>query len=160
MKAIDNRITDLFDAAEASLARCRVLFPLVYDHAHRNDGLPARSAEVTSADPTIRLERNPEPLDKRALRFVLDTLRRIALLEQILSERVPALEAQLRGKKLSQQAPIGSRPIADGTCIVCEQVASKLVRGMCDTDYRAFVRAGRPDIGTWIPKRRSETAKS
>ena len=158
MTATTKIIMQMFDKAEASLARSRDLFVLVYDHAHRNDSPPGHSAEVVNAERLIRPERAPEPLDKRTLRFVHDTLCNLAQIEQMLASRLPALEAQLRGKKLSPEAPLGSRASVESPCIVCEQVVAQLRRGMCWSDYQAYRRAGFPDVGTWIPKRRLELA--
>jgi hypothetical protein len=51
-----------------------------------------------------------------------------------------------------------------GTCPACDHFCSgavndRLVSGLCDTDYRAWCRAGRPERFQWINQRRAENGK-
>lgn len=50
-----------------------------------------------------------------------------------------------------------------GSCPVCDTFCSgavddRLIAGLCDTDYRAWTRAGRPDRFRWVQERRGELA--
>lgn len=142
----------------ADLERIKKLFPLVRNHRLRNAGPKAVGMDCTRPESVVRIpEPAPEPQDLKAILYVLDALQRIAIARRILAERIPALDAKISGRKLEDEAPLGSRAV-ESTCIVCEEVFVHLKRGMCSTDYEAWRRADYPDVGMWIPQRRSYLA--
>lgn len=148
-----------FESLKADLARIRLLLPLVREHRLRNQAPPARGMECTRPDDIVRVhEPDPEPIDLKAILYLLDALSRLEIARRKLAERLPALDAALDKRKLEEEAALGSRPVAEGACIVCEQVVARLKRGMCPADYQAWQRAGGPDVGVWIPARRQYLA--
>lgn len=138
------------------IARMKELLPLVRQHRLRDLIPPATSMECTRPDVILKVhEPDPEPKDRQAILYVLDTLNRLSIARRMLAERLPALDAALDGRKLEDEAPLGSRPVVEGQCIACGEVVARLKRGMCATScYQAWKRAGGPDVGMWIPARR------
>lgn len=136
------------------IARMKALLPLVRQHRLRNLIPPAVGMECKRPDDILKVrEPDPEPKDLKTILYVLDALNRISIARRMVAERLPALDAALDKRKLEDEAPLGSRPVAEGQCIVCGEVVATIRRGMCDPCYQAWKRAGGPDVGTWIPKR-------
>jgi hypothetical protein len=155
----DKLVLAMIESVQADLDDIKKLFPVVREHSQRDEASPARSMECTRPDAILKInEPDPEPLDKKALRYFVETLQRWVLVRRMLAERIPALEAQMRGHKLEDTAPVGSRVVSEGSCIVCEEVVSRIRRGMCHDDYTKWLKDGRQDVGLWIPRRRLEIA--
>lgn len=100
------------------------------------------------SDPTPAQVINPDPL----------TLEHAALLADLEAFN---RAAQALASRLIRLTPIDPRTITRGrvnlvpSCIVCAGPAIPIRRGMCDTDYRAWRRAGMPDLTTFKLSRRS-----
>lgn len=65
--------------------------------------------------------------------------------------------------KVTKTDPKALTKTGQGDCPVCDAFCSgaagdRLVAGFCDTDYRAWCRAGRPERAPWVRARRLELA--
>lgn len=150
-----DEVEAMFEPLKADLARMRLLLPLVRNHRLRNAGPPVVGMECKRLESVRRVpEPPPEPKDLKIILFLLDALNRLQIARRALAERLPALDAALDKRKLEEEADLGSRPVAEGACIVCGDVVMTIRRGMCESDYKSWTRAGCPDVGMWIPKRR------
>lgn len=151
-----------FEPLKADLARIRLLLPLVREHRLRDYHPPVVGMECKRPEPIRKApEPPPEPKDLKVLLFLLGSLdqldkalQRFAIVRRMLAERLPAKDAALDKRKLEEEADLGSRPVAEGACIVCGNVVDRIRRGMCPSDYESWRNAGGPDLGTWLPARR------
>lgn len=115
------------------------LWEATYDWQSPLRSAGAKGPKGDHADPTPALVLAPDPL----------ALEHAALVAEIglLDKAAAAVVARLR--KLE---PIDPKKVERGrvnsvpACIICSGPAPRCRRGMCDTDYTAWLRADRPDI--------------
>jgi hypothetical protein len=154
-QSIEKLLLDALTEAKSELAQIEELLPHVQEHRLRSPGPktdstgPQRrrnvSYECTEDFQGRKMEStepDPEPLDLKAMMFLVEALKQFFKARQALAARLPAKDAQLKNRSLV------------ASCVVCEDLVSKLVRGLCDPCYRAWRRGGQEDIETWIPTRR------
>lgn len=87
------------------------------------------------------------------LRRLLDASRRLVDQALACQREIPEIVTRERAEKDGRSHEVVNREITELDCIVCEE-RPRRVRGMCDTDYRAWVRAGMPDIARFSYDRR------
>jgi hypothetical protein len=171
-------VHELCERAHSQLSGIPALYDLVREH-YRRGGVrfPVGAeggghSEGVHSDPTFdavasSLERPPEPeqLDRRALLQVLDALQRLERARHALEARIPAQAAAIR---MGHSATDGrtrwdveaeqqrKRSVhGDIACLACQRPAGRLISGFDEACNRAWMRAGRPDRGEWIPQRRA-----
>lgn len=170
-------VHDLCTRAEQDARIIAALFPLVREHYRRGGPrFPVGAeggghGEGEHSDPTAdavisAMERpeEPERADFRALLASLDGLHRLQMARQTLEARIPAQAAAVamghnptNGKtQWDVDADRANRRSVrtDIACLACQEPAARLISGFDRPCYDAWVRAGRPDRGEWIPQRR------
>lgn len=128
-----------------------------YPSSHRGPEGGAVAGGEGHSDPVFRMATagapDPEAEIAAALHLAVEGARLLQRARNTIDRLVPET-----AEGVVNAIPIGSRPVSDTACMVCEQLAARLVRGMCG-DCRAEWRdAGHPDVGLWVAQRRNAAA--
>lgn len=169
----DQRLARILDVARRDLDEIEKVWKYVQEHQRRGRYAPSKvrktnkrgedishiTAPISYGDETgeavVNARRAPEAADRHATSQVLDVLNRLSAAREELVNRLPAIAAALEGRELSDH----ETQVDASACMVCSNIVVRLKRGMCETDYKAWVRAGRPDVMRWSQERRSYLAE-